>query len=380
MKRRQYRVILLAVAVMAVSCKETSPIDGFIDGKLQVYDEISKEVRKNEAVTLMFTSDSGEQYSSTRNTDDQGYIYFNGSPDGTYTAAFSYYPGTANDCFMEFSLASGERDFVMNVSPSVKELDTDIVITGYMPDVKGSDSGYEYMQFMALKDIDFTREHYCVIACRNNVVNRLGWVQGSYVTYKFNLTSGAAKKGEFFYVGYQKRLNGKNSADISGANWICSVDYTKQPGADNIGDKTSGYLHNGSEGKHTADGIAVFKGTEVTQETKPCDVIFYGEVINTDVYNPAVGGYLITDNDLYSTSNRLTGEGQKYFGMGNNTFLFDNPALDAGEFVALGGIFTPTGYTRGRSATYILCPTGADASIDLIEKNEGSTRFIEITE
>ena len=158
----------------------------------------------------------------------------------------------------------------MTVEPLAKEFRSAIVITGMLADAKGSDTNNEYIQFMALEEIDFAQTPYCVIACRNNKVNAKGWVQGSYVTYKFNLTSGRAAKGTFFYVGgVNKRLNGNSSADISGANWICSVDYNTQAGADGIGDKTTGFLHNyNSNGnKNIADGIAVFKGSTIMWHT-----------------------------------------------------------------------------------------------------------------
>ena len=384
MAMKNFSVIILLLSFSLVSCHKDSFADSLISGRLKIIDDITEEPRINEAVTLNFISNSGERYSSTRNTDDSGYIYFKGNPNGKYIASFSYYSGTANDCFMEFAFSgsSKEQEFIMNVAPSVTDMDTDVVITGYMADVAGSDNGYEYMQFMALKDIDFSVEPYCVIACRNNAVTAAGWVQGSYVTYKFNLVSGSVSRGEFFYVGgINKNLNGAGSADISSGNWICSVDYTTQPGADGIGDSTVGFLHNANSNSNNniADGIAVFKGTEVTPDTEPCDVVFYGALINSSVYNPAGWGYTITDNDLYSTVDRLTGASQKYFGQGTNTYLFKDAANDAGEFTALGGIFSSSGYVRGRSATYIPCPSDpSEGSIELLEKGEGVTEFIEI--
>ena len=386
MVMKNFSVIILLLSFSLVSCQKESFSDSLISGKLKIVDNITGDIRINETVTLNFISDSGERYSSSRNTDDSGYIYFKGNADGKYIASFSYYPGTANDCFMEFSFAgsSREQEFIMNVSPSVTGMDTDVVITGYMADVSGSDNGYEYMQFMALKDIDFSAEPHCVIACRNNAVNAAGWVQGSYVTYKFNLVSGTVSQGEFFYVGgINKNINGVGSADISEGNWICSVDYTTQPGADGIGDSTVGYLHNANSNSNNnvADGIAVFRGTEVTPDTEPCDVVFYGALINSSVYNPAGWGYMITDNDLYSKIDRLTGDIQKYFGQGTNTYLFKDAANDAGEFTALGGIFTSDGYVRGRSATYIQCPAGpSEGGIEILEKGEGITEFMEINE
>ena len=90
---------------------------------------------------------------------------------------------------------------------------------------------------------------------------------------------------------------------------------------------------------------------------------------------------MITDNDLYSKIDRLTGDIQKYFGQGTNTYLFKDAANDSGEFTALGGIFTSDGYVRGRSATYIQCPAGpSEGGIEILEKGEGITEFMEINE
>ena len=246
MVMKNFSVIILLLSFSLVSCHKESFSDSLISGKLKIVDNITGDVRINETVTLNFISDSGERYSSSRNTDDSGYIYFKGNADGKYIASFSYYPGTANDCFMEFSFAgsSREQEFIMNVSPSVTGMDTDVVITGYMADVSGSDNGYEYMQFMALKDIDFSAEPHCVIACRNNAVNAAGWVQGSYVTYKFNLVSGTVSQGEFFYVGginknindalyiinnYEKMVEGLDY-DINVLNELLAFDdISKQP-------------------------------------------------------------------------------------------------------------------------------------------------------
>ena len=336
--------------------------------------------RANEPLTLNFIGDDGELYSHRHTTDENGCIHFKGSTRGEYRAAFSYFPGTASDCFHSFRLDSGdEAPIIMTVEPLAKEFRSAIVITGMLADAKGSDTNNEYIQFMALEEIDFAQTPYCVIACRNNKVNAKGWVQGSYVTYKFNLTSGRAAKGTFFYVGgVNKRLNGNSSADISGANWICSVDYNTQAGADGIGDKTTGFLHNyNSNGnKNIADGIAVFKGTEVDEKSVPCDAVFYGATITTDVYNPAGYGYRIPDNDLYNTKNLLSGVGQPFFGQGTNTFLFPDGGNDAGEFVFFGGSFTQGGYYRGRSAVCRKLAADASGSLADIESGDGVTTYL----
>ena len=235
-------LLLLTACLLAGSCSDDDN-DGawFLPRTLQVMDAKTDAPRANEPLTLNFIGDDGELYSHRHTTDENGCIHFKGSTRGEYRAAFSYFPGTASDCFHSFRLDSGdEAPIIMTVEPLAKEFRSAIVITGMLADAKGSDTNNEYIQFMALEEIDFAQTPYCVIACRNNKVNAKGWVQGSYVTYKFNLTSGRAAKGTFFYVGgVNKRLNGNSSADISGANWICSVDYNTQAGADGIGDKTT---------------------------------------------------------------------------------------------------------------------------------------------
>ena len=397
-------LLLLTACLLAGSCSDDDN-DGawFLPRTLQVMDAKTDAPRANEPLTLNFIAivlaitgtlnpvvgalvhNAGSVLVITNSAlllkwRQTGCIHFKGSTRGEYRAAFSYFPGTASDCFHSFRLDSGdEAPIIMTVQPLAKEFRSAIVITGMLADAKGSDTNNEYIQFMALEEIDFAQTPYCVIACRNNKVNAKGWVQGSYVTYKFNLTSGRAAKGTFFYVGgVNKRLNGNSSADISGANWICSVDYNTQAGADGIGDKTTGFLHNyNSNGnKNIADGIAVFKGTEVDEKSVPCDAVFYGATITTDVYNPAGYGYRIPDNDLYSTKNLLSGVGQPFFGQGTNTFLFPDGGNDAGEFVFFGGSFTQGGYYRGRSAVCRKLAADASGSLADIESGDGVTTYL----
>ena len=196
-------LLLLTACLLAGSCSDDDN-DGawFLPRTLQVMDAKTDAPRANEPLTLNFIGDDGELYSHRHTTDENGCIHFKGSTRGEYRAAFSYFPGTASDCFHSFRLDSGdEAPIIMTVEPLAKEFRSAIVITGMLADAKGSDTNNEYIQFMALEEIDFAQTPYCVIACRNNKVNAKGWVQGSYVTYKFNLTSGRAAKGTFFYVG-----------------------------------------------------------------------------------------------------------------------------------------------------------------------------------
>src|SRR5690606_3894913 len=102
-----------------------------------------------------------------------------------------------------------------------------------------------------------------------------GWIAGGALTYKFNLTSGAVNKGDFFYVGNtQKVIAGAGSTNISSAKWIRTKNTGADPGDDAIGNaSTAGFLAGAA---NTAGGIGVFKGTAVTATTVPIDAIFYG--------------------------------------------------------------------------------------------------------
>ncbi len=87
-----------------------------------------------------------------------------------------------------------------------------IVIAGFMSDPTGGDGNYEYVQLLATKDINFAATPYSVVIC-NNATNTIpspqGWatgvvVSGSttyYRSYKFNLTTGTAKKALTFMWG-----------------------------------------------------------------------------------------------------------------------------------------------------------------------------------
>ena len=119
-----------------------------------------------------------------------------------------------------------------------------------------------------------------------------------------------------------------------------------------------------------------FKGTEVDEKSVPCDAVFYGATITTDVYNPAGYGYRIPDNDLYSTKNLLSGVGQPFFGQGTNTFLFPDGGNDAGEFVFFGGSFTQGGCYRGRSAVCRKLAADASGSLADIESGDGVTTYL----
>ncbi|MGH2624290.1 MAG: DUF5689 domain-containing protein, partial [Sphingobacterium sp.] len=97
-----------------------------------------------------------------------------------------------------------------------------IIITGWIADPKGTDADNEYIQLMATEDIDFSKTPFSLVTTNNANAStptgypQKGWATGDKRTYKFNLTSGIAPKGTFFYVGGSKKLiNSTGSTSIA---------------------------------------------------------------------------------------------------------------------------------------------------------------------
>lgn len=216
-----------------------------------------------------------------------------------------------------------------------------IVITGFSSDVKGSDTNYEYLQLMATEDIDFSKTPYSVVVSNNANASTPtgapanGWATGGMRTYKFNLTKGIARKGTFFYVGGKYQLiNGSASTSLATSNWVLNYDYNENDGFD-FGSKRSGLFANSGN----SFGIAIFKGTTVTKDSKPVDVM-----------NNSGGGalwegnkgYRITNNDFYDVINPLTMEPQPFFKQGTNQLFLKYNTTDVGYFVSLGGEYNLT--------------------------------------
>lgn len=226
-----------------------------------------------------------------------------------------------------------------------------VIITGYLPDPPGTDASEtmqnEYIQLLATQDIDFAVTPFSVVTTNNagsaNLAPVNGWATGGARTYKINLTSGAVKKGEFFYVGGTSKLIwGANSTSMSAAKWIASVNYTVNAGAD-FGNATANLLANSGN----IAGMAVFAGTTVTANTVPMDVIMYGGSNSNsgNVYSagPPAVGYRITNTDYHNTINPSDEKQQYFYGAGTNVTRFgfqitqSNPT--GGSFVRLGGVY-----------------------------------------
>ncbi|HEU4610207.1 MAG TPA: hypothetical protein VFS31_18935, partial [Chitinophagaceae bacterium] len=224
-----------------------------------------------------------------------------------------------------------------------------VIITGFMSDASGGDGNYEYMQFMATRDIDFSATPFSVVVTNNAGASSpsgfpaKGWATGSDAlpktnsrTFKFNLSSGFAAKGSFFYVGgASKLINGSESTSISGSNWIRAFDYTKTDG-DGFGNKTSGLFANSGN----ASGFAVFEGTNVTADSKPLDVIFVGGGGSLFSAGPPALGYRIPNNDFYDIIDPITLQAQPFYRSGTNTLSY-NYNGGQGYFYRLGGVYNP---------------------------------------
>jgi len=245
-------------------------------------------------------------------------------------------------------------------------LNAQIIITGFMANPWGSDNpakdtkykkgsveithdgGYEYIQFMATEDIDFSKTPYSVVTANNGgdrVATANGWAEGGKTSFKFDLTQGKAAKGTFFYVGSPSKViagyhtQGK-SADISQANWIRTIvsnSKSKKVLGDGFGNAIGGTGILGDQYKgdsnEDADGIAVFKGTKVSSLTIPIDAIFYGNAIGVTKGEQGVG-YILPTNDHYNNTS-----GESRFGEPGNTFFFDQTSPSTNVFIKLGGVY-----------------------------------------
>lgn len=251
------------------------------------------------------------------------------------------------------------------------------IITGWSNDPRGTDANNEYIQFMATEDIDFSKTPFAVVTTNNANAStptgfpQKGWATGGMRTYKFNLTSGFAAKGTFFYVGGSNKLiMSTNSTSIAHANWITAYAYNTNDGFD-FGTRTTNLLANSGN----AYGIAIFQGTNVDATSIPEDVMFVG------TGGSLVGngyGYRITNNDFYDIINPLTLEEQPFYRSGSNTnaMTYNTPS-DAGYFNFMGGEFNLKlgRWTKARVKYAPLLTK--ESTLEEIEDPELTTKLIE---
>jgi hypothetical protein len=311
--------------------------------------------------------------------------------------------GTADG---SLQLRTRSVDDIINMGSSAQEL----VISGFMGDPKGGDGGYEYVQMIATQNIDFTVTPYCIVfsanAGTNNTATPLaaGWATGGQRTIKWDITTGSVQKGQFFYFGFQgKKINGSGGANAfpASTNWYQKT-YNNATGATNTGDgglaKASAFTNSGPwPNSGNTCGVALFKGTTVTETSVPEDVLFVATGGSTDIYNPAktpILGYRITNNDWYSMYSVIIDTNTYkpmivpylyYRSAGNTTSMpyainaaHPTAATDAGLFNMMGGVYNVTlgrwTTARKQKVVELFQPT---ATIDDIEKDSSVTKLVE---
>jgi hypothetical protein len=218
---------------------------------------------------------------------------------------------------------------------------------------------------MATKTIDFATTGFSIVTTNNAGTSTPtgfpanGWATGGLRTYKINLTSGTVQRGQYFYVGGNKNIWGAGSTSPTSVVWF-SKTYASVAG-DGFGTATTNLLANSGN----AAGIAVFDLTNVTADTIPVDVIFYGGGGSLYTPGPPERGYKITNTDYYDITNPSTLALQPYFNMGSNTGKLAFPA--ATNFSQLGGRYnTTTGrWTAARTLNGIALTT--TSTLDAIE-------------
>ena len=242
----------------------------------------------------------------------------------------------------------------VNVAPAV--------ISGWTADPEGTDANNEYIQFLAIQDINFAVTPMSVVTNNNagastpGVLDK-GWATGGLRTYKFNITSGTAAKGTYFYVGGTNRLiNSTNSTSLVGiANFVKTRNYSTSAG-EGFGNTTTNLLANSGN----AYGIALFRGTEVTEASVPEDVMMVSNNNPAALYTagPPELGYRIGNTDFYDRIDPLTLKVQEFFMKGTNTLRipYHFTATAQGYWYKLGGEYSPTKgkWMKARSGQYFI--------------------------
>jgi len=340
---------------------------------------------------------------------DPGVSYAKNAPYGL--AAYVGIPfGTADK---PIQLRTRNVSDIVNMGSSAQEL----LISGFQSDPKGGDGGYEYVQMLATKDINFTVTPYSIIFCNNAGTAssatplNAGWATGGQRTIKWDITSGSVQKGKFFYFGFQgKKINGSAGtyAFPVTTNWYQKNFLTSGTNAvtgstlPNLGDgglvRPSEYSTSGPwANSGNTCGVAIFKGTTVTEASTPEDVLFVATGGAATIYDPnktPISGYRICNNDWYSmysvsidpaTYKPAVVPYLHYRSSGNTANMpypvnekYPTAATDAGLFNMMGGTYNVTlgRWTTARKQVVVeLVQT--TATIDSLEMHPSVTKLIE---
>lgn len=235
-----------------------------------------------------------------------------------------------------------------------RDTNAQMIISGYMANVSGNDSPYEYVQLIATDTIDFSATPYSVIFCNNGTATSNGWKTGGAITYGFNITTGTVVPGQVCFVGGSGMLiAGAGSTSIPD-NWLRTINTGTTGGDGSLGNlNTGGVLGNGGA---NADGIAIFADliANVTPTTVPVDAIMFGTGVGSA--KPATGGYKMPTNDRYTSTG--------VFGDAGNSYIFGDAATNNG-YMRFEGEYDPFSNTwvtprTGTNVVFTLTSTYAD--------------------
>lgn len=221
-----------------------------------------------------------------------------------------------------------------------------IVVTGFLADPRNNtalgtgDANYEYIQLLATENVDFSKTPFALVTTNNAGANIPtgapvnGWATGNQRTYKINITEGTVAKGQYFYVGSRKNVNGGGSAPITDRFWVSRM--VADVAGNDFGNATSNLLANSGN----VAGIALFDVLSVDSSSVPVDVIFYGGGGSIFSPGPPTVGYKITNTDYYDIDNTQTFARQPFYSQGSNTGKFGFPTAE--NFAQLGGTYNVT--------------------------------------
>jgi hypothetical protein len=317
--------------------------------------------------------------------------------------AFVGIPFSTTEGSVEIRTRNG--DDIINMGSSAQEL----LITGIQTDPKGADGGYEYVQLMATKDIDFAVTPYSIIFNNNAGTASsatpldAGWATGGQRTIKWNITSMSVKKGEFIYFGFQgRRINGSGDTTYFPVSKWYQKTYNSATGNTNTGDgglvRASSFGNSGPwANSGNTCGVAIFKGTTVTETSVPEDVLFVatgGGVAVYDNTKTPILGYRICNNDWYSMYSVIIDQNSykpmvvpylHYRAPGNTNSMpypvnekYPTAATDAGLFSMMGGVYNITlgRWTTARKQVVVELVQKV-ATLDSLEKHAAVTKLVE---
>ncbi|WP_051568403.1 choice-of-anchor I family protein [Crocinitomix catalasitica] len=173
-----------------------------------------------------------------------------------------------------------------------------MLISEFYQNPDGDDSPYEYVELIATDDIDFSITPYTIIVSDNGDATANGWIEGSDVTYAFEISTGTVAVGDVVYVG--------GSLMAPTGTVLRAIDYAVENGDGGIGDANDGGVFGNGGGN--CDGIAVFNlpVAEITAETVPTDAVIYGTDLGS-AYFSDTEGYQLPINDFYSGGKLIDG-------------------------------------------------------------------------